>query len=91
MSILINEKTRILVQGITGDKGSFHAREMVEYASNVVAASPRARAGRTEHGVRSSTPCARRCRRRARRPASPRGAAVCGADAIMEARMPASG
>ena len=27
MSILIDEKTPILVQGITGDKGSFHARE----------------------------------------------------------------
>ena len=31
MSILIDEKTPILVQGITGDKGSFHAREMIDY------------------------------------------------------------
>ena len=37
MSILIDETTRILVQGITGDKGSFHTREMIEYGSKVVA------------------------------------------------------
>ena len=31
MSILLTEKTRILVQGITGSEGSFHARQMMEY------------------------------------------------------------
>ncbi len=36
MSILIDEKTPILIQGITGDKGSFHAKEMIDYGSNVV-------------------------------------------------------
>jgi malate-CoA ligase subunit alpha len=36
MSILINEKTRIIVQGFTGDKASFHAREMIQYGTNVV-------------------------------------------------------
>jgi malate-CoA ligase subunit alpha len=36
MSILINENTRIIVQGITGDKATFHAREMIQYGSNVV-------------------------------------------------------
>lgn len=36
MSILINEKTRIIVQGFTGDKASFHAREMIDYGTNVV-------------------------------------------------------
>jgi succinyl-CoA synthetase alpha subunit len=37
MSILVNEKTRIIVQGITGSEGSFHAQQMLEYGSKIVA------------------------------------------------------
>jgi succinyl-CoA synthetase alpha subunit len=37
MSILINKKTRLLVQGITGNEGLFHTRQMVAYGTNVVA------------------------------------------------------
>jgi len=36
MSILIDEQTRVIVQGFTGDKASFHAREMIAYGTNVV-------------------------------------------------------
>ncbi len=36
MSILIDEKTRVIVQGFTGDKATFHAREMIQYGTNVV-------------------------------------------------------
>ena len=36
MSILINEKTRIIIQGFTGDKGTFHGREMIGYGTNLV-------------------------------------------------------
>jgi malate-CoA ligase subunit alpha len=36
MSILLDETTRVLVQGFTGDKGTFHAREMIAYGTNVV-------------------------------------------------------
>ncbi len=36
MSILIDETTRILIQGFTGDKASFHAREMIAYGTQVV-------------------------------------------------------
>jgi succinyl-CoA synthetase alpha subunit len=37
MSILINEKTRLLVQGITGGEGSFHTQRCIEYGTKVVA------------------------------------------------------
>ena len=37
MSILLTENTKILVQGITGSEGSFHAKQMLEYNTNVVA------------------------------------------------------
>ena len=36
MSILLNEKTSILVQGITGSEGLFHSQQMLDYGSNVV-------------------------------------------------------
>ncbi|MBN1145735.1 MAG: succinate--CoA ligase subunit alpha [Anaerolineales bacterium] len=37
MSILINNHTRLLVQGITGNEGMFHTEQMVAYGTNVVA------------------------------------------------------
>ncbi len=37
MTILVDEKTRVLVQGITGGAGAFHARQMIEAGTNVVA------------------------------------------------------
>jgi len=37
MSILVDQRTRVLVQGITGRDGSFHARQMTAYGTNVVA------------------------------------------------------
>jgi len=36
MSILIDEKTRVIIQGFTGDKATFHAKEMIEYGTRVV-------------------------------------------------------
>jgi succinyl-CoA synthetase alpha subunit len=37
MSIFVDKKTRLLVQGITGNEGLFHARQMMEYGTKVVA------------------------------------------------------
>jgi succinyl-CoA synthetase alpha subunit len=36
MSVLVNKTSRIIVQGITGSEGSFHAGQMIEYGTNVV-------------------------------------------------------
>ena len=37
MSILLNENTRVIIQGITGKLARFHASEMVDYGTKVVA------------------------------------------------------
>ena len=37
MSILIDQNTRLIVQGITGREGTFHTGQMLEYGTNVVA------------------------------------------------------
>src|SRR5271166_4015972 len=37
MSILVDKKTRVVVQGLTGREGTFHAQQMIEYGTKVVA------------------------------------------------------
>jgi succinyl-CoA synthetase alpha subunit len=45
MSILVGKQTKVLVQGITGGAGSFHAKQMIEYGTNVVAGVTPTRGG----------------------------------------------
>nr|MCU0491568.1 succinate--CoA ligase subunit alpha [Chloroflexaceae bacterium] len=47
MSILIDNNTRLLVQGITGKEGEFHTRQMMAYGTNVVAGVVPGRGGQT--------------------------------------------
>ena len=50
MSIFVNELTRLVVQGITGRDGSFHARQMLEYGTQVVAGVTPGKGGQTFEG-----------------------------------------
>jgi malate-CoA ligase subunit alpha len=47
MSILIDEKTLVIVQGFTGDKATFHAREMIAYGTQVVGGVTPGKGGQT--------------------------------------------
>ncbi len=51
MSILVDENTRLLVQGITGSEGSFHTRRCIEYGTNVVAGVTPGKGGSSFDGV----------------------------------------
>ncbi len=51
MSILIDENTRLLVQGITGGEGSFHAQRCMEYGTKVVAGVTPGKGGTQHLGV----------------------------------------
>ena len=51
MSILVDNNTRLLIQGITGREGSFHGTQMVEYGTNVVAGVTPGKAGASVAGV----------------------------------------
>jgi succinyl-CoA synthetase alpha subunit len=50
MSILVGKETRLLVQGITGSSGAFHAKGCMEYGTNVVAGVTPGKGGQTFEG-----------------------------------------
>jgi succinyl-CoA synthetase alpha subunit len=50
VSILVDKNTRVLVQGITGSAGSFHAEQMIAYGTDVVAGVTPNRGGTWFHG-----------------------------------------
>ena len=47
MSILVNKKSKVVVQGITGSEGTFHTTQMIEYGTNVVAGVTPGKGGMT--------------------------------------------
>ena len=51
MSILVNKNSKILCQGITGNQGSFHTEQCIEYGSNVVGGVTPGRGGSEHLGV----------------------------------------
>jgi succinyl-CoA synthetase alpha subunit len=51
MSILVNSNSKIVCQGITGNQGSFHTRECIEYGTSVVAGVTPGRGGERHLGV----------------------------------------
>ncbi|MGB2803855.1 MAG: succinate--CoA ligase subunit alpha [Candidatus Zixiibacteriota bacterium] len=51
MSILIDKKTKVVVQGITGRDGAFHTKQMLDYGTKIVAGVTPGKAGETVEGV----------------------------------------
>jgi succinyl-CoA synthetase alpha subunit len=51
MSILVNKDTKLIVQGITGKQGSFHAERMIEYGTQLVGGVTPGKGGMTHLGV----------------------------------------
>ncbi|HEX5484189.1 MAG TPA: succinate--CoA ligase subunit alpha [Terriglobia bacterium] len=51
MSVLVDENTRLLVQGITGREGTFHTRQAVEYGTKVVAGVTPGKGGASVDGI----------------------------------------
>jgi len=51
MSVLVDDDTNVIVQGMTGGEGRFHSELMIDYGTNVVAGAVPGRGGETVHGV----------------------------------------
>src|ERR1044071_3658171 len=51
MSILVNKSTRVLVQGLTGREGTFHAKACQEYGTQIVGGVTPGKGGTTHEGI----------------------------------------
>ncbi len=51
MSILVDENTRVIVQGITGKEGMFHTKQMIEYGTKIVGGVTPGRGGQFVEGI----------------------------------------
>ena len=51
MSILIDQNTKVIVQGITGRDGSFHAKQMLDYGTKVVGGVTPGKGGQDVNGI----------------------------------------
>ena len=55
MSVLVGFNTRLVVQGMSGSAGAFHAKQMVEYGTRVVAGVTPGKGGAKVAGLAMST------------------------------------
>jgi succinyl-CoA synthetase alpha subunit len=51
MSVLVDDDTNVIVQGMTGGEGRFHSELMIDYGTDVVAGAVPGRGGESVHGV----------------------------------------
>src|SRR5262249_6931271 len=51
MSVLVGKNTKLIVQGLTGSAGTFHAKQMREYGTNVVGGVTPGKGGTTHEGL----------------------------------------
>ena len=51
MTILVDEKTRVVVQGITGREGTFHTKQMLDYGTVIAAGVTPGKGGQDVDGV----------------------------------------
>jgi succinyl-CoA synthetase alpha subunit len=85
MSILIDKKTRVVVLGITGGEGTFHAQRMIEYGTKVVAGMTPGKGGQTHLDVPVYNTVADAVEKEGANAAAIFVPPFAGADAIMEA------
>jgi succinyl-CoA synthetase alpha subunit len=85
MSILLDEKTRVVVLGITGSEGTFHATKMIEYGTKVAAGMTPGKGGQTHLGVPVYNTVAEAVKEQGADAAAIFVPPAAGADAIMEA------
>jgi succinyl-CoA synthetase alpha subunit len=85
MSILIDKKTRVVVLGITGGEGTFHAQRMIEYGTKVVAGMTPGKGGQTHLDVPVYNTVADAVKKEGANAAAIFVPPFAGADAIMEA------
>ncbi|MFH1147811.1 MAG: succinate--CoA ligase subunit alpha [Pseudomonadota bacterium] len=85
MSILVDEKTRVVVQGLTGKEGSFHARQCIAYGTKVVAGVTPGKRGQSVDDVPVFNTVREACEERAANTSLIFVPAAFAADAIVEA------
>jgi succinyl-CoA synthetase alpha subunit len=51
VAVLVDKETRLLVQGLTGNEGTFHTKQAIEYGTNVVAGVTPGKGGQSHEGI----------------------------------------